>query len=172
LIKTPLLRWLLASLTVVFTCAWGNPLLAQTNLSRESLVTSYIYNFIRFIDWPNEGTLQQFTIAVPCGVTRPLRLSLEKVTKSKTIKGLPLRVQFSGKIRTIKDAQVVYLPENCSAKLEEIFSLVDGTPTLVITDGHQEKRLVMINFIATAQGTLTFEINKPNPVPPYFRVVD
>ena len=162
MIQTPCLRWLLVCLATISTFFWANQLLAQDNLSREALLSRYIYSIVHSISWPNEDALQQFTIAVPCGATNPLRLELDAMAESETIRGMPLAIEYSTSVEALQDMQLIYLPESCADRLNDFFSRIDGKPSLLVTDEHQEKRLVMINFFNTPQGTLIFEINKAN----------
>ena len=69
------------------------------------------------------------------------------ITKSKTIRN---------------GAEVIFVDSQMLQIVEELYAKVEGKPVLIITDGYQNLKLIMINLIPTNDNRIKFQINKAN----------
>ena len=58
--------------------------------------------------------------------------------------------------------QVVFLLKGNEKSILKVFDKIEGIDILLVTDGYQDKGLIMINFFDSGKGTLQFEINLAN----------
>jgi len=136
---------------------------AQAGITKERLITSYLVNFIKNITWPEERGIKEFRLSVPCTAPKPLVKELQSlVKKGIRVRNIPLHVDFPANLSSLKTAHLVYLPKACSTRLESIFNLVDGLPTLIVTEENNQTRLFMINLFVSEQETIGFQVNKAN----------
>ena len=66
--------------------------------------------------------------------------------------------------------QLVFLLKGGEENLVKVFDRIEGENILLVTDGYQDKKLIMINFFDSGKGTLQFEINKANILNQHLRI--
>lgn len=118
----------------------------------------FIYNFSRYIEWPANADKDNFTISV-LGKTEAYREMVDISEKKKTIKNRKFVVRQCSSVGEAKQSDIVFITRGTRVKAEDIKQLEDDG-TLVITelDDIVEKGS-HINFIATQDSRLGFEIN-------------
>lgn len=94
---------------------------------------TYIYNFAKFIDWPEEKT--NITPIVLCVMGKePLRSSLDKLAKDKFVKKRPLQVRGLNSFNDIKSCHVVFIGEVEGKKQIEILKKINLEKILSVSD--------------------------------------
>lgn len=117
-----------------------------------------LYNFIKYVQWPNETEAGDFVVGVigEDNVYNTLKQwydGKQKGTKKYVIKKLSSAADAS-------DCQVVYVGRAKSREFENIKSSVDGKSILTITDGNGlGEKGSCINF-KVIDGKLKFELNQ------------
>ena len=118
-----------------------------------------IFNFIKYVEWPEASKSGDFIIAVygDSGVFDELN---KLYGGGKSIKGQTVKMVNASSVADLKKAHLIYLADNKSGDFQEILSGNNGSPTLLVTDknGLGEKGS-NINF-KTVGGKLKFEINQ------------
>jgi len=146
-----------AKLTVLFlfVAAQG---MAQTERPTHELHAMMVFNFIKYIQWPNEGEGGEFVVGVmgEDDVFTTLKSWYDgkpKGTKKYVIKKLTSAAEAS-------ECSVVYLGRNKNREFENIKNATTGKPVLTITDsGNLGQKGSCINFKVIA-GKLKFELNQ------------
>jgi len=154
----PTLCWLSIVLLGFVTSALTQ---AQT-VNKQTLTASYIYNFARNIEWPNELALTSFDIAVYGTEKSSLYGELEMLAGKMKIKNLPITVNLVENLKSLPKYQLVYIENANSQTVAAIYEAVEGKPVLLVTFDFTNKQLVMINLIPTSNDRLRFEVNKSN----------
>ncbi|MFT4806066.1 MAG: hypothetical protein ACJAT1_001447 [Marivirga sp.] len=117
-----------------------------------------IYNFIKYVEWPDDARSGKFVIGV--FGDKDLLNNLQQFYTNRLIKGQKVEIVYFNKVSDVKPTQVMYLADNQSGKFDEIKNIVSGKPTLLITDGASlGKDGSCINF-RNDSGKLKFEINE------------
>lgn len=121
----------------------------------------FIYNFTKYITWPNEYQQGDFVIGV-LGAS-PLTNQLRSWVSNKKVRGVQDIVvkQFESPsdLRNEK-LHMIFIPYSRSAYLRYVQEAVSGKPTLVITErSGLALQGSMINFVVR-NGRWTFEINE------------
>jgi hypothetical protein len=117
-----------------------------------------IFNFIKYVDWPDETQSGDFVIAVYGD--SDVYQQLSNLYGQRKIKGQTASIVNIDDPATLPSAHVFYLGSSKSRDFEEILSKYDLEPTIIITDkSGLGKKGSSINFKEVG-GKLKFEINK------------
>lgn len=133
---------------------------AQT-LNKNKITASYLYNFAKNIEWPNEAGMSAFEIGL-YGDNPQLLGELAQMADKVKIKNLPITVSQATSIKALAKYKLVYVDQANSKNIAEVYDALDGRPTLVVTLDYANKQLVMINLMTTDNERLRFEVNKSN----------
>jgi hypothetical protein len=119
----------------------------------------YVYNFIKYIEWPASSKEGEFVIAV-IGDS-PITKELRALANSKKANGQTILVRNIMSLSEIGNAQILYISSGKSNMIKEVLEKTKNLPTLVI--GEREglvKKGAGINFLTLDDETLKFELNK------------
>jgi hypothetical protein len=119
----------------------------------------YVYNFIKYIEWPPSSKTGEFVIAV-IGDS-PITKELRALAASKKANGQTILVRNIMSLSEIGTAQILYISAGKSSLIKEAEEKTKNLPTLVI--GEREglvKKGAGINFLTLEDDTLRFELNK------------
>lgn len=120
--------------------------------------SAMLYNFIKYIQWPNEGAGGDFVVGVigEDDVYQTLKKWYDgkpKGSKKYVIKKLSSAAEAAS-------CQVVYIGRSKSKEFDNVKSSVNGKPVLTITDGNGlAQKGSCINF-KVIDGRLKFELNQ------------
>lgn len=157
-IEQPLFRQFVHGLFIIVFLLAGHTR-AQT-INKERLTASYLYNFTKNIEWPNEAALQSFNIAVFNAEDSAVYNELTQLAEKGTIKNHPISVKRINAVQSLDKYQLIYVESADNKTLTDIYSAVEGKPVLLVTFDIANKQLVMINLIPAANDRLRFEVNK------------
>lgn len=121
---------------------------------------SYIYNFAKLVDWPDENKRGNFIIGVMGGSSMYQQL----VTKynGKTIGSQPIETRKISNTQNFTTCHVLFVDNEFSTAIDEVVKHTNGTSTLLVS--HQNGALskgVAINFVVV-DDNLKFELSVPN----------
>jgi hypothetical protein len=131
---------------------------AQTEKPMHEIHAAMIFNFLKYIQWPDEGTSGEFVVGV-----------IGEDDVFNTLKGY-----YDGKpkgskkyaIKKISDASeaascaVVYIGKNKSREFDNIKNATTGKPVLTITDSFNLGKKGSCINLKVIDGKLKFEINQ------------
>jgi len=144
---------------LIICCA--NPAAAQ-GLNKQKITVSYLYNFAKNINWPNQAAMTSFDIAV-YGATKPGLMEELAVLRDKAqLRNLPITITQVNNVGSLTKYHLVYVEQASAKNIADIYDALDSKPVLVVTADYSNKQLVMINLIATENDRLIFEVNKSN----------
>jgi signal transduction histidine kinase/ActR/RegA family two-component response regulator len=152
--------WLLAIMFV-----FSGQVFAQTQtqtVNKQRITASYIYNFAKNIEWPNEATMSSFDIAVFSADKTPIYNELVLLAETVKLKNQPITISHLNSVKTLSKYQLVYIENATNQSLAEIYEAVEGKPVLLVTSDFSNKQLVMINLVPSGADRLRFEVNKSN----------
>ncbi len=144
---------------LMFFCAAGIlKIQAQTEKPMHEIHAAMIFNFLKYIQWPDEGTPGEFVVGV-----------IGEDDVFNTLKGY-----YDGKpkgskkyaIKKLSDASeaascsVVYIGKNKSKEFENIKNATSGKPVLTITDSFNLGKKGSCINLKVVDGKLKFEINQ------------
>ena len=145
----------------VILCFMSGVIAYAQNLPRHEVISAYIYNFAKNVKWQNEETIKEFNFLI-IGQDKKLVDELINLSKTKDLRSKPIRISSSTEFRGNEKVRLIYVTKSAENKLVDIFDKIEGKNILLVSDNYQDKKLIMINFVESDDGTLLFEINKAN----------
>ncbi|MCW8876346.1 MAG: YfiR/HmsC family protein [Kangiellaceae bacterium] len=143
-----------SSILVLFTS------LKAAESEESALKTAFIYNFMRYIVWPDEQNKKEFKL-VYLGESRKALRALDSL-KSNNIRNKSFLIRSTTKVSDIFPADVVFVDQAYTKKLRAINAFIKDKPVLVISENAREKQLFGINFIKQNKDRIGFEVNRYN----------
>ena len=118
----------------------------------------YMYNFIKYIEWPVSKKEGPFVIGI-LGAS-PIINELNDMAAKKKVGLRTIEVKKLSALNEAATCNILFIPENSSARLEEATENTRNKGVLIITETPgMVKKGSAINFIFV-DGKLKFEINK------------
>lgn len=120
--------------------------------------TVFIYNFTKYVKWPESSIGNEFIIGVlgKSAITD----ELEKMAASKTVNGRNIAVKTFNTMEEIGGCQMLFVPEPKSNQLSALLLKLQEQSTLIISEKSGLARQgSMINFIIN-NGRWNFELNQ------------
>jgi len=136
-------------------CRGTQEVLAQSLSSREyEIKAAYLYNFIKYVDWPSYG--DNITIGVLGG--NPFGTALAPLN-GKIVKGRRLLIKELDSLREAQKCQIIFVSSSEKQRLQEIFENLKFARVLTVgeTEGFATSG-GMINFVEE-NNKVHFEIN-------------
>ena len=137
------------------------PLISAEKLSRDEVVSAYIYQLSDRVDWPAQSIDGVFGIHI-IEKERRFSRSFERAVKGEKLKGVPIRVSRSEDAAVPLQVQVVFVDHSMLGIYTKLFDSVEGRPVLIISDSYTNPKQMMINLFENEKKQLHFQINKAN----------
>lgn len=131
------------------------------NAQKEKYHSIFIYNFSKYIKWPENSIKDKFVIGV-IGDS-PINDQLASmVSAKKKVNGMSFELQKYNAVSEIGDCHILYIPTGKSNELGSFSPTFQNKPVLIVTDkpGLTEQGAV-INFVEM-DGKIRFELNQTN----------
>ena len=150
----------MAPILAVLVAVLGQHLLYAQEISEYQVKAAYLYNFAKFVEWPNE-TLNGNTIPIRLCVlnNRAFELQLNEIVKDKSIKSRPVIVV---PVKTGEESlacHVLFIDSSQDRQALHIIDVLQGTGILTVgeTKGFLEEGGI-INF-ALQENHVYFQVN-------------
>jgi hypothetical protein len=127
---------------------------------KEKYQSLFIYNFTKYIKWPDTYSPGTFVIGVIGNSTIIDDLNGMAASKKQTSNGATIEIKKYNSVDEIGACHILFVSENAVDKLGQIETKTSGKPVLLVTDtpGMGTKGAV-INFIEK-DGKIKFELNE------------
>lgn len=108
---------------------------AQTILKEDKIKASYIFNFIRFIQWPEQRLGNNTSPLNVCVINRSDRfIKAFKPVVGKKVNGHPLTLHKVSDADELSQCHVVYIDKSKQKKIKELINFFDDNKILSISD--------------------------------------
>jgi PAS domain S-box-containing protein len=159
------------NIEILIICIIGQALPVDgQQLQRPVAESAYIYNFAKNVEWQNEAQFKEFNFLI-IGEDEKIIQEMRNLAKSKNIREKPIRITTAKSLTDTRNIQLIFLLKDKEESLVKVFDQIEGKNILLVTEGYQDKRLIMINFFDSEKGTLQFEINKANILNQHLRIM-
>lgn len=131
-----------------------------SHAQKEKYQSLFIYNFTKYIKWPDSYNSGKFVIGV-IGDS-PILESIKSManSKKKTMGGSVIVVKIYGSVDEIDDCNILFVSKNVVNILSQIDNHIATKPILIITDSPgMANQGSVINFVET-EGKIKFELNE------------
>lgn len=135
-------------------------IVSVNHAQKEKYQSLFIYNFTKYIKWPDSYNSDKFVIGVLGNSAIFTSLSEMALAKKKTGNGLVIEVKKYSSVDEIDGCNILFVSENAIDNLGQIDSRTSTKPILVVSDspGMATKGSV-INFVEL-DGKMKFELNE------------
>lgn len=143
-------------LCVAFGCFSNRAYSQEINYKAYSV---YVYNFIKYIEWPEESKKGDFVIAVIGN--SPITTELKTLAASKKANGQTIVIKQYASIAEVDHCHILYLSSGKSSSLKEVMEKTKNMSALLVAEREGlAKKGAGINFVTLEDDTLKFEVNK------------
>lgn len=119
----------------------------------------FIYNFSKYIKWPDDFNEGKFVIGVHGNSEIQNDLESMVATKKQT-SGLVMEVKIFSSLSDLSECNLLFITSKFCNRIQEIQHAILGVPTLIVTDkSGMAKKGAAINFIEK-DGKIKFELNQ------------
>ena len=118
----------------------------------------FIYNFSKYIEWPNINNLKEFKIGVMGDDYNYIFNGLEKIASEKNVNDIPLKIIRVNYDTKLNELQVLYFDDPEKYPIKDIYKKVKKEPVLLVSE-HYPYGQSMINFIMI-NDKIEFELNE------------
>lgn len=150
-----------AILATLLCCLFSFQSALAQQWKKEEITSAYIFNFAKNIEWQDEDRIAEFRFLI-ISDDAAINREMLNLSASQKLKGKPINVTISESVVIPKDIQLIFITRGMKDLTEPVFRRIEGRKVLLITDGFEDKRSIMINLIGTKDKTIRFEINKAN----------
>ena len=156
-----------------FFCLLGFSYHSRAQITeRYQAISAYIFNFAKNVQWENEESIKEFHFHV-LGDDKNIIAELNRLSQIKTIRDKPIIISSSKtlKEKDIARAHLIFVTQKNKDLVAGLHKKIEGKNILLVSDGCDDKNIIMINFYDSEEETLNFEINKNNLARHYFTVL-
>jgi hypothetical protein len=116
----------------LFFCA---PVLAQEALPEYQIKAAYLYNFLKFVEWPEDAFPDPLApIVIGISGDDPFGNSLPQVVIGKTVQGRDLVIHKYHTGEDMRGAHILFISPSEKKRLPQILSSLRGSSVLTVAD--------------------------------------
>ena len=130
-------------------------------VARESQIKAvFLYNFVRFVDWPPSAFPDtQAPMVIGVLGEDPFGAALDDAIRGESVNGRPLEVRHFRRIEDLGDCQVLFISRSEATRLAPILTSLKGRSVLTVSDAEDfTNRGGMIRFV-TENNKVRLKIN-------------
>lgn len=134
-------------------------IISTSNGQKEKYQSLFIYNFTKYIKWPDSYNSGKFVIGVYGDSPIIESLNSMALSKKMTGSGAVIEVKKYSNINEIGDCNILFVSENAITDLGQIDTYSASKPILIVTESPgMATQGSVINFVET-DGKMKFELN-------------
>lgn len=112
--------------------------------SFEEMQAAYIYNFGKYIRWPNE--FSTFVVGVYGDDATPFMAVLEDAMADRRIGGKPIQIKQIASAEAATRCNIIYFPYVENDRVRGVADALAGVPVLIVTEEDMVRKGAMISF--------------------------
>ncbi|MBU1319054.1 MAG: YfiR family protein [candidate division Zixibacteria bacterium] len=123
-------------LVLVCTAAIGVPTTVHADKPTEyQLKVAYLYNFIKFVEWPTNVLSEDDTLLQICVLgENPFGPALDEMVSGKEISGRQISIVYAKTLAKLDSSHVVFVARSETDNLDKILEQLEGVSILTISD--------------------------------------
>lgn len=119
--------------SVMLLSSWMVVMPDQSEEANAHIKAIYIYNFTKYIEWPENYKEGNFVVGV-LGTNTSLINALNKMAESKTVGTQKFEIKSVSSIADVAKCHIIYILADNSAQLGDVILKVKGKSALIVTD--------------------------------------
>ena len=124
----------------------------------DKVKAAFVFNFIKYIEWPNEENLVDFDIGY-YGNDKMYHVELQKMHGIK-VKHFSINIIKITSLEQINQLQIIVIDRAQSRSIRNIARQLKAQAILMVSDNAKDKKYTMLNFIESDKNKLGFELNR------------
>lgn len=157
------LSWLFRLLPCCFLVLAMNATAQPGLVTVEDGKVTLLHAILSHTTWPDEAGIDQFIIGL-YGHDPALLRTLNKALPEVKIRGKSVIARSYRSMSEAKESHILVMTRANNYQLRKVNRELHLSQTLIVTDGSDDQRLIMINFTQPSELLLSFEINRSNIV--------
>ncbi len=137
----------------------GPPLASQDAAVEYQVKAAFLYNFAKFVEWPNQVFPSRESALTICLVGDPFQGAVERTIQGELWNGRPLAVRRIDSASDVRGCHVVYVSRAAAQKNMEILMAAASAPILTVGETDDFIRAGGIIRFTEAGRRIRFEIN-------------
>jgi len=147
---------------LIFLASFGFSSKAQLPDPVSKIKVMFLYNFTKYIEWPQEYKQGDFVIGVLGATSENLKKELAKLASTKKAGIQTIVIKTFNSVSEIEKCHLLFITESKSGLLDEASLKCKKNSTLIVTEKDGlAKRGSAINFVVK-DNKQNFELNKSN----------
>jgi hypothetical protein len=143
----------------MLVCACAHAENAAHGPSEYQVKAAFLYNFVKFVDWPDTPAAQEGPIEICVLGKDPFGGALERVVEGKTVNGRPLVIRRVKEVAAARSCQVLFVSASEAGRVSEITQAVHAWSVLTVSEIDRfSERGGIITFLMEGQ-RVRFRIN-------------
>ncbi|HNR19739.1 MAG: YfiR family protein [Bacteroidetes bacterium] len=147
----------LLALSIACLIFFSSQCFSQTN-SPEKSKALFVYNFAKYIEWPEDTEAEIFTIGVMG--QKEIFTELEKICAGKIINNIPVQVRIIDDPEKISDCKIIYLSKGQNMFFKDMIGLIGNEKILLVAEGKEMVKQGADISMVKQEERMAFEINK------------
>ena len=129
-------------------------------LSEYDVKAAFLYNFAKFIEWPDSVQKTADTLSIGIYGANPFGDKLESIVSGKTIQKRGIKVEYLSSIEGVEKQDILFWSHSSKRDTELILEATEGLPILTVSDIDEfvQKGGIIGFFFEDRQ--IRFEINQ------------
>ncbi len=132
---------------------------AQKTTLNDKIKSKYLYSFGKHIKWDENVNFKEFKIGF-YDKDKTIYNFTTKFCSKREIKGKKVKTVYFKNYKRIKDVQILFIGKDNIDKVKDIYNILSGTNTLIVTDSCITSKYSMINFLPLS--LVRLQTNEPN----------
>jgi hypothetical protein len=150
-----MIRYALGTSLIALAAVVWTPARAQTSTPEPSeyqVKAAFLYNFVKFVEWPPEALARQETLVLCVFGKDPFKGALDEVVDGKTINGHPLQIRKANDPAATRSCHVLFVSAMENSRGGEITRAIRSFNILTVTEvGRSVEHCSVINFLMEDQ---------------------
>src|SRR5690606_31885473 len=134
-LPTKLASALLRSCCLLLIFAFGGAvtLLQAQTLDKQKLTASYLYNFAKNIELPNEASATSFNSGLYGTGNPQLMTELSLLASNVKLRDMTITVSQINTVRSLANYHLIYIEQANSTMISDAYDAIGGRPILLVT---------------------------------------
>ena len=150
---------LLTAVVVLLSVVGSLSLHAQSSPTEYQVKAAYLYNFGKFVEWPQSVTASESSFNICVLGQDPFNSTFGSIIGNENIKGKNVLLKRIPRAQEAVGCHILFISSSEEPRLKEILAALDKTSVLTVSDMPQfTRRGGMIQFVMDAN-RVRFEVN-------------
>lgn len=107
----------------------------RRTLSADEIKAAYLFNFAKFVDWPEESFASDDAPLQVCFLGGESVSTIFRSLEGKTIKGRPLQTKIVTQLEDLRECHILFIGDDELPRWPQVQDVLEQTSILTVSDG-------------------------------------